>query len=127
MASPSPAPVSPWCCTAPAGAVAALRGVRALPPRQPVSNTRARSCSSMPPQPSVTDTTTSRSSRRAATATVPSTGVDRIALISRLPRTRVISRLSTSTGAGATRSPTRRTPRSRASGWAPAMASPTRS
>ena len=97
-------------------------------PRQPVSKTRGRSSSGMPPQPSVTERTTAvRRRGRAATATVPSAGVRRIALTRRLPRTRLISLPSTSTGTGSTRSPTSRTPCSRASGSAPARASPTRS
>ncbi|WTF98674.1 hypothetical protein OHA04_05445 [Streptomyces sp. NBC_01590] len=93
----------------------------------PVSKTLGNSSSGMPPQPSVTERTTPPPVRCAATATVPSAGVRRIALIRRLPRTRLISLPSTSTGTASTRSPTSRTPCSRASGSAPASASPTKS
>ncbi len=75
----------------------------------------------------MTDSTTPFPARRADTATVPSAGVRRIAFTRRFPSTRLISRPSTSTGTGSTPSPTSRTPCSRASGSAPARASPTRS
>ena len=104
-------------------------GVRAPVPRQPVSKTRGRS--------SVGDAAAAVGDREhhgpalascaRATATVPSAGVCRMALTSRFASTRVISRPSTSTGTASTPSPTSRTPCSRASGSAPAIASPTRS
>ncbi len=88
---------------------------------------RAGAAAGMPPQPSATDSTTRSSRGRPRPRPCRRQGDGRTALTRRSARTRVVSRASPSGGRASVVSPTRRTPCPRASGPAPARASPIRS
>ncbi len=102
-------------------------GVRAASPRNATSNTRGRSASGIPPQPSVTANQPPSPSRPPLTVTVPSEGVYRIALRSRLARIRDSSGSLARTTGQPDSSATSRTPRAAATGAAEATASETTS